>query len=180
MYRFHKGAWRTVYAHRLSAQEKRKILAAFDEVLIELAYQHPRKVYGEIIQDRETQLSFSGLGQDVVKTLGEKKGIALKERFGKTGWPDKIAKAASKKLPEFSVKRGGITTIDVGRKGVDKGYALLQMRRHLKVPVSQMFFIGDRIFKGGNDYAVVKTGVRCKQVAGPKETEAVIRALLEG
>ena len=178
MYRFKDGQWRTVYAHKLSVKEKKKIIGAFDEVFIELAYKHPKKVYGEIIQDRITQMSFSGLGQDVVKILGQKKGIALKEKFGATGWPDKIAREAQKKLPEFLVRRGGISTVDVVRKGVDKGYSLKQMRAHLGVPISQMFFVGDRICKGGNDYAVVKTGVRYKQVAGPKETEKVIRELL--
>ena len=39
-------------------------------------------------------------------------------------------------------------------------------------------FVGDAIFPGGNDYAVVKTGVDYVKVKGPAETKRVIRYIL--
>ena len=41
-----------------------------------------------------------------------------------------------------------------------------------------MFFVGDAIFPGGNDYGVVRTGVDYLPVKGPEETKKVVRKLL--
>ena len=42
-----------------------------------------------------------------------------------------------------------------------------------------MFFIGDAMFKGGNDYAVIKTGVDWMPVKDPEETKKIIRGILD-
>ena len=41
-----------------------------------------------------------------------------------------------------------------------------------------MVFIGDAIFPGGNDYAVVRMGVDYIPIKGPSETKKIIRHLL--
>jgi len=40
-----------------------------------------------------------------------------------------------------------------------------------------MFFIGDAIFPGGNDYAVVRTGVDYMPVKNPEEAKKIINVL---
>ena len=41
-----------------------------------------------------------------------------------------------------------------------------------------MLFVGDALYPGGNDNAVLKTGVNAISVTGPKETKKIIRSLI--
>ncbi|MBI4132248.1 MAG: HAD-IIB family hydrolase [Candidatus Sungbacteria bacterium] len=170
-YRWQNG-WKKVYAYELSAPAKKKIFAAFREVFRKINYRHPQKVYGRVIEDRKTQITFSAVGQ--------KAPIPIKERWH--GKNDKLrtrlAKLLAKKLPNLEVRTGGSTSIDVTRKGIDKAYGIRQIRKALRVGIKDMLFVGDRIFPGGNDYAVVRTGVDYVKVRGPAEAKKVIKFLL--
>src|SRR6185369_17189698 len=78
-YRYDNG-WKLIYYHPLTKQQRKKIKKTFQQVFKEIGYRHPKKVYGKLIEDRGTQVTFSALGQDVVKVLG-KKGVDLKEKW---------------------------------------------------------------------------------------------------
>ncbi len=177
-YRYDHG-WKKVYAQELSKEERAKIKKTFKRVFEEIDYRHPEKTYGKIIEDRGTQITFSALGQDVVAVLG-KKGVDLKERWKREQTPTKlkIAKLMTKYLPEFEIRAAGHTSVDVTRKGRDKSYGLKQIERYVGVKIKNMLFIGDAIFPGGNDYAVVKTGVDYVPITGPEETKKWIRFFL--
>ena len=172
------NSWKKVYSHQLSKSERAKIKQTFQKVFKEIGYSHPKKVYGQVIEDRGTQITFSALGQDVVRVLG-KKGIGLKEKWKKENTPVKmkIAKLMAKYLPNFEVRAAGHTSVDVTKKGIDKAYGLKQIEKHLHVKIRDMLFIGDAIFPGGNDYAVVRTGVDYIKVKDPQETKKIIRHL---
>ncbi len=178
-YRYH-GTWKNVYALKLSKREKAQIRKAFAAVLKEVRYVRPKKVYGVTLEDRGTQMSFSPLGQDVVAVLG-KKGIRMKEEWKKQNNPlrFKIARLLAKKLPKLEVRVGGLTTIDITRKGIDKAYGVRQIEKHLNVPIKKMVFVGDALYPGGNDYAARKTGVQCIAVRGPKDTKKIIKNILK-
>lgn len=178
-YRYNQG-WKEVYRKVLKESEKKKILRAFEEVYKEVGYVHPKKVWGKIVEDRITQISFSPLGQRVVDELGSKKGIALKEKWKKENNPLrlKMTRLLGKKLKNFEVRAGGITTIDVTRKGIDKGYGVRQIEKHLRIPIKDMVFIGDALYKGGNDAAAKKSGVQTISTSGPKETISIIKKIL--
>jgi len=173
-YRYDKGHWRNVYSHTLSRAEKKKILAAFEHVFQELNYVHPQKTYGHPpIEDRGTQITFSALGQKTpipLKKAWNKKYNRLRLR---------MARLLQEKLPQFKVRVGGLTSIDVTEKGIDKAYGIRQIEKHLHVPRREMLFVGDAIFPGGNDYAVVRTGVDYIKVTGPGECKRVIGFLLK-
>ncbi|MEK7618313.1 MAG: HAD-IIB family hydrolase [Patescibacteria group bacterium] len=175
---YHNG-WKRVYEHKLTKAQVKNILGAFHQVFKEIDYKKPKKTYGQIIENRGSQVTWSALGQDVVKVLG-KKGIALKNKWRDKNTPLKlkIAGLLKKYLPDLEVHAAGHTSIDVTKKGIDKGYGLRQMQKYLRVPIRQMLFAGDAIFKGGNDYAVVKTGVDYMKVKDPKDTKKIIRHLL--
>lgn len=179
-YRYNSG-WKNVYAHKLSKQEVDKIKKTFQRVFKEINYQHPKKTYGTVIENRGTQVTFSALGQDVVDVLGKKKGVAMKEQWlkGNKAVKMKITKLMTKYLPNLEVHAAGFTSIDVTKKGIDKAYGLHQIEKYLGIPIKQMLFIGDAIFTGGNDYAVVKTGVDYFPVEGPEQTKKIIKSLLE-
>jgi len=179
-YKYNKG-WKNIYAHNLSKAEKIKIKKTFQRVFLEIGYKRPEKTYGKVIEDRGTQITFSAVGQDVVKILGKNKGVALKVKWKKenTALKMKITKLMTKYLPDLEIHAAGFTSIDVTKKGIDKGYGLRQIEKYLKVKIKDMLFIGDAIFPGGNDYAIVKTGVDYIKVAGPKDTQSIIRHLLK-
>lgn len=179
-YKYDKG-WKNVYRKILKESEKKKILRAFDEVYTAVNYVAPKKVWGPVIEDRVTQMSFSPLGQNIVDKLGSKKGIALKEQWRKENNPLrlKMAKLLGKKLSSFEVRVGGITTIDITRKGIDKAYGVRQIEKVLKIPIKNMLFIGDALYPGGNDAAAKKSGVQTMATSGPKETIAIIKKILK-
>lgn len=178
-YRYN-GGWKNIYALELSADEKKRIKKAFADAFVKLKYKHPAKTYGKVIEDRGTQVTFSALGQDVVDHLGKTKGVWMKEQWLRQNkaLKMKITKFVAKQLPDLEVHAAGFTSIDVTKKGIDKSYGLRQIKKHLGIEIKNMLFIGDAIFPGGNDYAVVKTGVDYVPVKGPEETKAVIRYVL--
>jgi len=179
-YRYKRGAWRTVYRKTLSAADKKKIMKAFGDAFKETGYVHPKKVWGPVIEDRGSQVTFSALGQDVVTKFG-KKGIAMKEQWFKENQPLRLrmVKIMARELPRFEVRSGGLTSIDVTQKGIDKGYGVRQIEKHLRVPIKDMVFIGDALYKGGNDAAAKKTGIQTIPITGPKETITIIDKILD-
>jgi phosphomannomutase len=179
-YRYSGRAWKKVYRKVLKPAEKEKILKAFDEVFKEVGYVAPKKVWGKIIEDRSTQMSFSPLGQDIVDALGPKKGIALKERWKKEHNALRLhmAKLLQKRLKNFEVRVGGITTIDITQKGIDKAYGVRQIEKVLKVRIKDMAFIGDALYPGGNDAAAKKTGIQTIATTGPAATIKIIKKIL--
>lgn len=178
-YKYNNG-WKKIYTLRLNSVEILNTIKAFKSVFKEINYHHPKKTYGKIFENRDGgQVSFSVYGQDLVKVLGHK-GVKIKEQWLKNNLKlkMKIARLVAKKLPNLEVRAAGFTTIDVTKKGIDKAYGLSQMRKYIKIPFKKMLFIGDAIFPGGNDYAVVKTGVDYIKVRGPEDTKKVIKKII--
>ena len=149
---------------------KTKITAALDQAS-ESSGATPGKVWGAIIEDRGTQITYSALGQEA--PLEEKKG-----------WDPDFAKRKKMQallddlIPEFSVRLGGTTSIDVTKPGIDKAYGIRKLREVLGIGIADMIFIGDAIFPGGNDFAAEEAGVASIGVKGPGETELVIKTIL--
>ena len=170
-YRLKKNGWQRVYSYKLSATEKKKIKNAFKKAFAATNYKNPKKIYGVVIEDRGTQITFSAAGQ--------KTPLKVKEEWNKNSdVRPKLMKVLIKLLPKFEVRQGGLTSIDVTRKGIDKAYGIRQIEKILHVPRRAILFVGDAIFPGGNDYAVVKTGVDYLKVKNPVETKKVINKLL--
>ena len=48
-------------------------------------------------------------------------------------------------LPEFEVRLGGLTSIDVTKKGIDKAYGIRQVKKRLSVPIKEMAYVGDAL-----------------------------------
>ena len=179
-YRYLNGKWENIYEERFSGEEREKIMSAFNLALKKAKYAPPEKIYGELIEDRGSQVTFSALGQDVVAVLG-KEGVALKEKWTRENTPLKLAIAGvlQSLLPDFEVHAAGYTSIDVTRKGIDKEYGVGQIQKHLFVEIKDTVFIGDALFPGGNDNAALRTGVDCVAVQGPEETKKIIRSWLK-
>ncbi len=170
-YTYTDNAWMLAYAHNLTDEEKINIIKAFNDSFFELNYEHPPNRYGELLEDRGTQITFSALGQSAP--------VHLKEAWNKEGdIRPQIKNILDRKLPQFEVRLGGLTSIDVTRKGVDKAFGVQQIEKHLTIPMSEMLFVGDALFEGGNDYPVKAIGVDTVAVTGPEETKKLIQSML--
>lgn len=166
------GKWELQYSEVLKEDEKEKIKSAFLKTFIETGYRHPEKIYGEIIEDRDTQISFSALGQEAP--------VAIKKAWDPDGKKRMVLIEVMKKYaPEFEIRIGGSTTIDVTHKGIDKAYGIRKIENITGIKIEDMIFIGDKLYPGGNDYPARETGVECLPVKGPEETKKIIKELLK-
>ena len=171
MYNFNGEVWKKIYENTLSQEEKIKIIDAFDKASNEVNFL-PKEHYGDVLEDRESQFTFSALGQDApveLKQIWDKDVAKRKE----------LKKHLDKYLPEFAVEIGGSTSIDVTQKSIDKAYAIEQIRDRLNIDIKDMLFIGDSIFEGGNDYSVVRTGVQNINVGDHNETKVIIKDIID-
>ncbi|HLK62876.1 MAG TPA: HAD-IIB family hydrolase [Bryobacteraceae bacterium] len=162
--------WNLLYAEDFTPEQKVKIISSLEKAIDQAGYK-PEKLWGEAIEDRGSQITFSALGQSA--PLEEKK--KWDPDFSKR---KKIKAILDTFIPEFSVRMGGATSIDVTKPGIDKAYGIFKLRDTLGVALSEMLFIGDAIFPGGNDYPAREAGVLCIQVRDPGETKRVIEAIL--
>lgn len=165
------GSWHEQYAEDLTKEEKDRIFSAFDFVMKSSAYQKPDKIYGDIIEDRGSQITFSALGQKAPVELKYAWDPTRKKR-------ENIADLLMKKIPEFDIRVGGSTSVDVTRKGVNKAYGIVKLQHFLNIPIKDMVFVGDALFYGGNDYPAKTTGVDCISVEGPEDTAKLIKSWL--
>lgn len=152
------------------ADEKEKIISSLKKALEETGFK-PKKVWGEVIEDRGSQITFSALGQQA--PLDEKK--KWDPDFTKR---KKIKSILGTSIPEFSVRMGGATSIDVTKPGIDKAYGIRKLRDILGIFLKEMIFIGDALFPGGNDYPAEEAGVVSIPVRGPNETKRVTEAII--
>lgn len=164
-YKFSKG-WEKIYSEDLSVSEEKKIFDSFKDASKTVDFQI-EKTWGKVIEDRGSQLTFSALGQNA--PLENKK--SWDPDFTKR---KKIKVILDQLIPEFSIRMGGTTSLDVTKPGIDKAYGINKLREVLDVELSEMIFIGDAVFPGGNDYPAKQAGVTCISVRNPHETELVI------
>lgn len=166
----YQGEWKKLYSEDFSEDEKKKIMDSFRRAIDQSGIK-VEKTWGEQIEDRGSQITFSALGQHA--PLDEKKK-----------WDPDFAKRKKIKgildglLPNFSVRMGGATSIDVTKPGIDKAYGIDKLRDVLGIPISDMIFIGDALFPGGNDYPAEKAGADSIIVRDPEETGHLIEAII--
>jgi HAD superfamily hydrolase (TIGR01484 family) len=172
-----KREWNIVYAEDFTEAEKDKIIDVIKKVAKNLGYEE-KQVYGEVIEDRGSQITFSALGQDIVDHLGEE-GLKRKEAWDPdNAKKNKMRDAAAELLPEFEVRVGGVTSIDITKPGIDKGYGMKKLMAMLEIGKEEIYFIGDRVVEGGNDYPVKVMGIDTIQISDWKETALVIEAII--
>src|ERR1017187_10481707 len=90
----------------------------------------------------------------------------------------KIKAILDKSIPEFSVRTGGSTSIDITKPGIDKAYGIRKLRDLLGISLKEMIFIGDALYVGGNDYPAEQAGVVSIPVKDPNETKRVTQAII--
>ena len=81
-------------------------------------------------------------------------------------------------IPEFSVRLGGTTSVDVTKHGIDKAYGIRKLRDTLGIANQDKIFVGDALLPGGNDYPAKEAGALSIQVRDPNESKRVIEAII--
>ncbi len=164
------GVWKKLYSEDFTSDEKKKIIDSLNSVILKENFK-VEKVWGEVIEDRGSQITFSALGQ--------RAPIEEKKKWDPDFTKRKQMKSLLEKLiPEFSVRLGGTTSVDITKPGIDKGYGIKKLCENLSLTIAEMIFIGDAVFPGGNDYPAKEAGVLSIQVRDPNESKRVIEAII--
>jgi hypothetical protein len=164
-----KKAWILTDKEPLHAEAKVRAMKLLQAVIDDPQYEIPPNPFGNIIEDRDTQITFTPNGQQAP--------VALKMSFD----PDrrkreKIKAVLEPQLPEVTLMINGTSSIDVLPKGFNKAVGLMRFLDKAGLKKSDILFVGDGIFPGGNDYSVFEAGFDTIAVKNPEETEALIKS----
>ena len=166
----YESEWKKIYAEDFTNEQINKIISSLQQA-IEQSGLKAIKTWGEVIEDRGSQITFSALGQEA--PLDEK--VKWDPDFTKR---KKIKSILDPLIPDFSVRLGGSTSIDVTKPGIDKAYGIRKLRDILGIAIEEMIFVGDALFPGGNDYPAEEAGVLSIRVRDPDETKRVIETII--
>ncbi|HEV7951897.1 MAG TPA: HAD-IIB family hydrolase, partial [Candidatus Saccharimonadales bacterium] len=170
-YRYNSEAqdWDQQYANNLTNEQKDRATSALMESAKKLGFWEENP-YGEVIEDRGSQVTLSALGQQAPAELkyawdptGEKK-MAIRD-------------AVAPLVPDLEARAGGTTSVDVTLKGVDKAYGMKHLIEAAGVSMEEILFIGDKLDEGGNDYPVKAMGIDTIAVERWEDTALVIETL---
>ena len=125
----YEGGWEKLYSEDFSGEQKEKIISSLKKA-IEQSGLKADKVWGEVIEDRGSQITFSALGQEA--PLEEK--VKWDPDFTKR---KKMKAVLDPLIPGFSVRLGGATSIDVTKPGIDKAYGIRKLRDILGIAIER-------------------------------------------
>lgn len=165
------GAWQTVYQEKLEPAQRDAAFAALREEAERLGLWEA-ETWGEILEDRGSQVTFSALGQAAP--------VEAKHAWDPSGEKKNSLRAAvAARLPGLEVRSGGSTSVDITREGIDKAYGMRKLAEQTGIDLDDMLFVGDRLDPDGNDYPVKAMGVACVAVTGWEHTVEVLESLLQ-
>ena len=170
-YLYRDGSWHQVYAEDLPEDTKRKAVDVLTEGAKTLGLWED-KTWGDIIEDRGSQITFSALGQ--------RAPVAEKSAWDPDGSKKERLRAwAAERLPNLEVRSGGSTSIDVTAKGIDKAHGMHKLMAELHVGMDDIVFVGDRLDPQGNDHPVEAMGIRSIAVKNWQDTADFVQGWLD-
>lgn len=160
--------WEMTDKESMPRDAKERAMKLLEEVIIDPQYEIPPNPHGKIIEDRDTQITFTPNGQQA--------SVAIKLAFD----PDrrkreKIVAMLEPKLSELTLLINGTSSIDILPKGFNKAVGLMRFLNKAGYKKEDVVFIGDGIFPGGNDYSLYEAGFDTIPVKGPEEVEILIK-----
>ncbi len=169
-YRLTPAGVETIYAHSLTDDEKQRALTAVREEAERLGLWEAEP-WGDILEDRGSQITFSALGQSAP--------LEAKMAWDPTGEKkNSLREAVASRIPDLEVRSGGSTSVDITHRGIDKAYGMNKLVEATGIPLDDMLFVGDRLDPDGNDYPVLAMGVKCQAVHGWEDTAAFLETLI--
>ena len=171
-YRYDEVAkgWKLEYAEDLTETQKKHIIKALEASARELGYWEKNPT-GAIIEDRLSQITYSALGQQAKPED--------KYRWDPSGEKKRrLRNLVATRLPNFEVRAGGSTSIDITRPGIDKAYGMQKLVDILDISRDDILFFGDKLQEGGNDYPVKAMGIDCLDVDKWQDTAQRLESIL--
>lgn len=162
--------WNVIYNHTLTSDERKRIIMIVEHTVREAGLWESNP-HGEIIQDRQSQITFSALGQ-LASPEAKRAWDPLRKKR------ETLRENISKALPEYEVVINGNTSVDVLQQGVDKGFGIKNLMRYCGFSPHDVLFIGDSLQPGGNDYPVLELGIQTIEVSDWRQTEQHFKELL--
>lgn len=166
-----EDGWEPVYEHLLSDAVRGHVKDLLAREARHLGLWE-EEVWGEVIEDRGSQITFSALGQQAPLPAKRAWDPSGEKRIA-------LTRALAPHLPDLEVRAGGSTSVDVTPAGVDKAYGIQALAEQTGIGLEEMVFVGDRLDPDGNDYPVKALGVRCIETSGPEMTVDIIAGLIE-
>jgi hypothetical protein len=168
-----KHGWMLIDKEPLGEEVKERIKKLLKEIIESSAiYEIPPNPTGDIVEDRDTQITFSALGQQA--KVEDKKAWDPDQRKRK-----KIVSVIGPQVPEVTMLINAYSSIDIVPKGFNKAVGLTRYLDKIGLNKSDIVYVGDALFPGGNDYSIVEAGIENIAVKGPEETEVIIRTWLK-
>lgn len=165
-----QGHWVQRYSESLSVEAKQRALEAAETEARRLGLWES-DTWGPILEDRETQITFSALGQQAP--------VDEKQRWDPDGSKKlRLRDAIAQRLPDLEVRAGGSTSVDITRRGIDKAYGMRKLAAETSIAFDDMLFVGDRLDEHGNDRPVLELGIACHAVTAWEDTRAYIGDVL--
>lgn len=120
------------------------------------------------ILDRKTQITLSCIGRYA--------DTELKNTFDPGGEVRRhIVKYLKKYLPNFTIKIGGTTSIDISEGDSDKAVGIAHLEQCItNLNFDNTIFIGDSFFEGGNDKPALEL-IKGVEVTGPEQLIDILR-----
>ncbi|HLS92192.1 MAG TPA: HAD-IIB family hydrolase [Microbacterium sp.] len=169
-YRHDGSDFRGLYSRDLTDDEKTRALTAIEQEAKRLGYWET-ETWGDILEDRGSQITFSALGQSAP--------VDAKKAWDPTSEKKSALRdAVQARVPDLEVRSGGSTSIDITRKGIDKAYGMRQLAEQTGISPDDMLFYGDRLDVDGNDYPVRAMGIACVEVTSWEDTADKLDVLL--
>ena len=171
-YRYDESSsdWKIQYSQDLTSEQKQRVISALEDGAKKLDLWE-EKPYGDIIEDRGSQITFSALGQ--------KAPAELKYDWDPTGEKKhKLRDYVAPLVEDLEVRVGGTTSVDVTLIGIDKAYGIKKLINIIQIGNDDVLFIGDRLEQGGNDYPVKAMGVDTIAVKSSEDTILVLEGIL--
>lgn len=169
-YRIRPDGTETIYALSLDAGRRAEVIVIVEDEARRLGLWES-DTWGDIIEDRGSQVTFSALGQQAP--------VEAKSAWDPTGdKKNRLRAAIAARLPDLEVRSGGSTSVDITERGIDKAYGMNRLVEQTGIPLYDMLFVGDRLDPDGNDYPVLAMGVTCHAVTGWRDTANYLEGLI--
>jgi HAD superfamily hydrolase (TIGR01484 family) len=166
-----EGSWKLAYNFALTEEEREHIKSTIQKTVEESEMLRTIPHAGQQLFDREAQVAYTPVGVEATletKQTWDSDGVKRKFLF----------ETLKRALPEFEILLGGMTTIDITRKGINKSYGVQWLSARLEIPTKEMLYVGDAFNEGGNDMVVIPTGIQTHPVSGPEDTGKLVDELL--
>jgi hydroxymethylpyrimidine pyrophosphatase-like HAD family hydrolase len=166
----YRSGWKEAHPEDLTIPEKDKMKDDLLKILSKFN-EEAGSVTGKQFEFKGNEIIFSALGQKATEEA--------KQNFDPTrSKREEMKIALDEALFKYAVRIEGPDLIVISKAGIDKTHGIYKLHQMLEVKMHHMLYIGTALFKGGDDYAAVITGIECIQVNNQEETKKVIETVV--